>query len=177
MERVWRDIEFVDIDGTYYNYVGTYEISNYGEIRKNNKLLKPKNDKGYLRIGLTDSKGFRKFFQIHRLVAFVFLPNPNVDNPQVNHIDENKSNNRIDNLEWVSAKDNCNHGTRNKRMGEKLTNGGNTPRPVVGINTETNEIIEFSSITQAEKFCKGVGRVLRGQQKTSGGFEWNYKNK
>lgn len=69
---------------------------------------------GYKRVSLTNHK---KYF-VHRLVAETFIPNP--DNlPQVNHKDENKLNNNVENLEWVDNKQNMNYGTRNKRAGEK----------------------------------------------------------
>ena len=91
----WKLIEGFD---------GIYSVSNYGEVRNNRtgKLMKPsKNEKGYLHINLTKN-GKRKAMRINRLVAQVFIPNPE-NKPQVNHIDFNRENNCVNNLEWVTA--------------------------------------------------------------------------
>jgi hypothetical protein len=84
---------------------------------KSNKFLSPTEHKGYFRVTLhIDGKQLTP--DIHRLVAETFIPNP--DNlPQVNHIDENTKNNHYSNLEWTTAKQNSNHGTRNARIGKK----------------------------------------------------------
>ena len=97
-------------------YEGLYEVSNTGQIRslKRNIILRPKKEPtGYLRCNLSLNKNV-KTFSIHRLVAQAFLPNP--DNlPEVNHKDEDKTNNRVENLEWCNHKYNMNYGTRNIR--------------------------------------------------------------
>ena len=109
MREEWRDIK---------GYEGLYQISNLGRVHSYYKrdILEPKEDKGYLRVGLYKN-GKRKPYSIHRLVAEAFIPNPN-NYPQVNHKDEDKSNNRVSNLEWCTAKYNINYGTHNKRMSE-----------------------------------------------------------
>lgn len=82
-----------------------YEVSNLGNARRNNKLLKPLNHKGYYRICLCNN-GKEKRMRIHRLVACAFLPNP--DNLlEVDHIDRNKANNIVTNLRWINHSDNC----------------------------------------------------------------------
>ena len=99
-----------------------YEVSNYGNVASLNyaqsgkrKLLKPIRDKqGYLHVHFSVN-GKQSGFPIHRLVAMAFIPNEN-NYPEVNHIDENKTNNHMDNLEWVTPKMNSNHGTRNLRI-------------------------------------------------------------
>lgn len=93
-----------------------YEISNYGIIRNiKTKEIKntPTNTYGYKTVCLNSHKYF-----VHRLVAIVFIPNPN-NYPQINHKDENKENNCIDNLEWCNAKYNSNYGNQS----EKIKNG------------------------------------------------------
>lgn len=103
-----------------------YEISNYGRIKSykhdkiNGKLrkLRPDPKRGYVTIRLPNIyTGQYKRTGIHRLVAESFIPNPD-NKEQVNHIDENKANNYFKNLEWTTSKENCNHGTRNERLGE-----------------------------------------------------------
>lgn len=95
-----------------------YTISKEGNVKniKTGRILKPYvNSKGYFQVDIKDSEGKRKEMLVHRLVALCFLSNPH-DLPVVNHIDEDKMNNNLTNLEWVTHKDNCNHGTRNQRM-------------------------------------------------------------
>ena len=119
-------------------YEGLYEVSSYGRvkrlkisyIRKNGimvhkpeLILKPNYfSGGYFRVGMYKNKTF-KYYLIHRLVAQAFLPNP--DNlPEVNHKDEDKSNNRVDNLEWCDHKYNMNYGTLQQRRIQTNINNG-----------------------------------------------------
>lgn len=175
--EIWKYIKFIDLDGKHYDYTNIYEISNFGRIRKGNRILKYKDNHGYDRVGLTDVNHERKFFQVHRLVAFMFLDYPNnIKNPQINHKDENKKNNSVDNLEWVSAKENCNYGTRNKRMGKKLQGRKDQSKPVIGINVKTGEKVEFASANIANNKYNGVKNVLCGRAKTAHGYKWFYKD-
>lgn len=102
----WKLIEGFD---------GIYSVSNYGEVRNNRtgKLMKPrKNEKGYLHIGLTKN-GKQKNMRVHRLVAQAFIPNPE-NKSQVNHIDFDKENNCVNNLEWVTNKENTQYSVCNR---------------------------------------------------------------
>lgn len=110
LERKWKPIK---------GYEGHYEISNYGEVRslifRNNKVEKQKihyltptdNGYGYKIVGLKNGKK-RKNHYIHRLVAEAFIENP-LNLPVVNHLDHDRSNNRADNLEWLTQKENVNY--------------------------------------------------------------------
>ena len=106
-------------------YEGLYEVSNIGNVRnvRRNTLLRlQKTNKGYIRVSLCKN-GIQTGFQVHRLVAQAFIPNPN-NLPQVNHRDENPSNNNVDNLEWCTAKYNINYGTaRIRSINTKIKNG------------------------------------------------------
>ena len=170
-------------------YEGLYQVSNLGKIKR---LSKPKknydiNDKefkriripekivkpqlsqyGYYRIGLT--KNFKRtHHSVHRLVAKAFIPNP--DNlPEVNHKDENKLNNNVDNLEWCTSEYNANYGTRNKRTGKRQM------KPIKCIETG----IIYKSLTEASKLTGlSMGNISsvcnhRKWFKTAGGYHWEY---
>ena len=104
MKEIWKDI---------LGYEGLYRVSNWGRIwscRKNKILKLHTCQSDYVYIGL-HKDGKVNPYKVHRLVAQTFIPNPN-NLPEVNHIDEDKNNNRWDNLEWCDHKTNCNHGTR-----------------------------------------------------------------
>ena len=106
-------------------YEGLYEVSNTGNVKSliKNKIIKGFiNRSGYRLVGLSKN-GIRKKITIHRLVAQVFIENP--DNlPEVNHKDEDKTNNNVDNLEWCDRKYNNNYGTVNIRRRETLIKNG-----------------------------------------------------
>ena len=113
---------FLDIEG----YEGLYQISNLGNVKSfksvsKNKILKPVLRKGYATVILRKNK-VNKLHSIHRLIATAFIPNP--DNlPQVNHIDGNKSNNNVDNLEWCTHLENMRHAFKTGLVNRKpLTN-------------------------------------------------------
>ena len=106
-------------------YEGLYEVSNIGNVRnvRRNKLLRlQKTNNGYIRVVLSKN-GIKTAFQVHRIAAQAFIPNP--DNlPQINHKDEDKTNNNVTNLEWCDAKYNNNYGSRkDKARDTKIKNG------------------------------------------------------
>ena len=113
MKEIWKDIE---------GYEGRYQVSNFGNVKSLNykhtgeeKIMQSCKDKiGYLHIKLF-MNGKPKMYKVHRLVAQAFIPNSN-NYPQVNHKDENKINNNVNNLEWCTAKYNSNFGTRKERL-------------------------------------------------------------
>ena len=105
-------VEWKLIDG----FGGVYSVSNYGDVKNNRtgKLMKPrKNEKGYLHIGLTKN-GKQKSMRVNRLVAQAFIPNPE-NKSQVNHIDFNRENNCVSNLEWVTSKENTQYSVCNRK--------------------------------------------------------------
>ena len=160
-KEVWRDCK---------GYEGKYQVSNQGRVWsvKNQKYLKLGIDKdGYCGVVLYAKNGKAKDEKVHRLVALAFLPNPD-KLPQVNHKDENPSNNCVDNLEWCTNKYNVNYGTRNKRAGEKNS------RPVICL--ELNK--PFKSMTEAAEALNVHHSLIyaccNGIQKTTGGYHFKY---
>ena len=113
-EEIWCPIR---------GYEGIYEVSDQGRVKSigygKERILRPvRNNNGYLLVGLRKNRE-QKWYLVHRLVAQAFIPNP--DNlPQVNHKDENKTNNSVQNLEWCDRKYNCNYGTRNQRISKPV---------------------------------------------------------
>lgn len=121
MQEVWKDIYFVE-NGIEWDYRGLYQVSNLGNVKSlkfgKEKILKGGYVKEYHVLYLYKD-GKRKQFKVHRLVAHMFLSDTYFENAQVNHIDENHSNNCVLNLEWCDCKYNINYGTRNERTSEK----------------------------------------------------------
>lgn len=163
MKEIWKDCK---------GYEGKYQVSNLGRVWSigSQKYLNGSIDKdGYIQVCLTAKNGKAKKERVHRLVALTFLSNPK-GLPQVNHIDENKENNCVDNLEWTSIKDNANHGTRNKRISKANS------IPVYCFELDKT----FYGAREAERELginhSSIGKACQGKQKTAGGYLWEYYN-
>ena len=171
-------------------YEGLYKVSNWGRILSLNYnhtgkpgLMNPGKDKdGYLVVCFSKNKE-EKTCLVHRLIAEAFLPNPE-NLPQVNHKDEDKTNNFVflnedgtvnkekSNLEWKSPKDNCNHGTRNERIAKAKS------KPVLQLSLSGDLIKEWPSTMECGRngFNQGnVAACCRGERKTHKGFRFMYK--
>lgn len=147
----------VDIIG----YEGLYAITSCGKVWswKKQKFLKPNKRKdGYRSVLLYDEAGNRKKWFVHRLVAMAYLPNPQ-SFPQVNHIDENKSNNCLNNLEWCSVQYNIDYSQS---------------KPIKCV--ETGEV--FKSTQDAARKLKlhasNICKVLKGQLPRTGNLKFIY---
>lgn len=111
MEEIWKEV--VGYDGYMVSNIGNVKSLNYRRTGKERMMKIRLGKRGYLRVGLLNKEtGKQDTLTIHRLVAMAFIPNP--DNlPQVNHIDENKLNNNVENLEWMTQAQNINYGNHN----------------------------------------------------------------
>ena len=151
-----------------------YFISNFGNVLslRRKKVLRPrKSTRGYELVNLS-KHGVMTTHRVHRLVATHFVPNP-LNLPEVNHINENKSDNRAENLEWCDRSYNVNFGERTAKQKAKLS------KPVVQISLEGDIVAEFPSGIQAARELKlsssSISECCRGKRKTIGGFRWKYK--
>lgn len=180
MAEVWKDMQ---------GYEGLYQISNLGRIKSLSKKVKNKNgyrttkekimknilsNNGYLQTTLR--KGKRpKSFLIHRLVAEAFIPNPN-KYKCVNHKDENKLNNNVNNLEWCTREYNNNYGTHNKKV--KETKQKKYGKAVKQITLDGKIIETFSCIREAHRKTnvgrKEITNVCLKKYKQAGGYRWEY---
>lgn len=182
-EEIWKDIE---------GYEGYYQVSNFGRVKcldtivkcksgfvrlKKTKIMKPHiTKKGYLQNPLTNESK-QKWFLTHRLVAEAFIPNPH-NFPCVNHKDEDKTNNNVDNLEWCDHKYNDNYGTRNKRLKEKIKNVPKKSKPVLQYDLEGNFIKEWKNVSECGRngyYQNSISLCCNGKQKTHRGYKWRYK--
>ena len=174
-------------------YEGLYEVSNLGRVRSleryvrhNNRpyhikggILKNMEGKNYYYVHLHHHNGTSKKLKVHRLVACAFIPNPN-NLPQVNHKNECKLDNRVANLEWVTAKQNCNYGTRNERMREALKI---QPRckQVEQLTLDYKHVNTYPSIKGAARLTgidhTTISSCCHGKLNTSGGYRWKFKEK
>ena len=166
MEEIWRDIE---------GYEGLYQVSSFGRVKRvtTGRILKGSKDTdGYLRITLSKN-GVKSNHKIHRLVAQAFIPNTE-NKSQVNHIDENKTNNMISNLTWMTAKENINHGTHNDRVSKTQS------IPIIATNIKTGESTEFygarECARQLDLHQQHITSVLKGKRRQTGGYTFKYLN-
>ena len=153
-------------------YEGLYAVTSCGKIwsYRRQKFLKPVCEKnGYLRVNLYKD-GKMKHYCVHRLVTEAYIPNP--DNlPQINHKDENKTNNCLQNLEWCDCKYNINYGTHKERVSNSLK------IPILQYDLDGNFIREWGSATDVGQEVKsGICSCLKGRKKTAYGYIWKYKN-
>lgn len=170
MQELWKSV---------VGYDTPFEVSNYGRIRakvaKNGKpskeyriLKATDNGNGYLRIVRTKD-GKQKTLYVHKLVAQMFIDNPQ-GLTEINHLDENKYNNNVANLVWCTHKENCQYGTRNERAGEKHS------KPIICVETG----IKYNSVSEAAKRmnCRNtaINNCLKKRTQTSCGFHWEYCN-
>ena len=177
-EEVWIDIK---------GYEGRYQVSNMGRIKRlertffdksghkqhlKERILDPCTDQsGYLLVKLSNNNRKQKTLKVHRLVCSAF--HKNFENKlEVNHINEDKLDNRACNLEWVTRKENCKHGTRTARIAK-------TQSKSVGQYTRDGELIKvWQSTIEVQRqlgFDQGsISKAARGNLKTAYGYVWKY---
>jgi hypothetical protein len=167
--EIWRDIE---------NYGGLYKVSNYGEIkslkRGKEKILKPSiSTSGYLQVVLCDNAKTKSYF-VHKLVASAFIENKG-NYKEINHKDENKLNNSVDNLEWCNREYNMAYGSARLRQGISRGN------PVKQLAMDNIVIARYSSANIASILTNidpsSIIKCCQGKRKYAGGYAWQYDEK
>ncbi len=172
-KAIWKDIP---------GYKGLYQISSLGQVLSkarfdamgryvNEKIRRLAADKdGYLQVAL-NKNGVKKTFKVHRLVAEAFIPNQN-NYPEINHKDENRQNNKVDNLEWCTHTYNANYGNHITRSVAARS------KPVLQFDLHNNFVKRWSSTAEAGRhgFNQGnISNCCNGQQRTAYGFIWKYE--
>lgn len=166
----WRDIK---------DYEQLYQISSMGRVKSLNynhtgkeRIMKGcNNGNGYLYVGLC-KEGKRKNYLVHRLVAQAFLDNPN-NLPQINHKDEDKTNNRVENIEYCDRSYNLNYGTHNERVAKALS------IPILQFSKTGEFIRKWESAKEVERELGlnqgNISKCCQGKLKSAGGYVWGYE--
>ncbi len=170
-----------------YGYEGLYEVSNCGNIKSLNwyshkgleHIITPQlTKKGYLRIVLYKDKKV-KSLSMHRIVWEAFN-GPIPDDLQINHINEVKTDNRIENLELCTNLYNMRYGTRSQRVKDKLINRADQSKAVACFDREGNQVNIFPSLAEAGRWIgkkdskMNISSAVRGHRNTAYGYVWKY---
>lgn len=166
MKEIWKDVG---------GYEGLYQVSNLGRVKSfkgvSERILKLHVDNsGYVHVDLYKNNNHR-CPTVHRLVAQAFIPNLE-NKPEVNHIDEDKTNNMVSNLEWCTRKENCNYGTRNLRT---ALSKGYKLKAIDIVNGEYNIYCSISECARQLGIDRSnITKQLKGEYRQIGGYIFEY---
>lgn len=184
MCEVWKNIDWIELSGDY-------QISNIGNIKNKTtgKILKPYLGKyGYYLLTLRNKNHKTVNYRVHRLVAQAFIPNPE-NKPEIDHINTIKTDNRVENLRWVTKTENCNNSLSLKHLKEKMSDGRNymcgrygvlhpNSKPVLQLDLDGNFIREWDCAADVERelgICaSNIRNCCKGNIKSVGGYKWIY---
>ena len=182
--EIWKDV---------FGFEGLYQVSNLGKVRsldrlanfnggiglRKGRVLKlGNNNDGYLQVALSKD-GKQTTFVVHRLVYEAFngkIP----EGMQVNHIDEDKTNNSIENLNVMTSSENINWGTGNERRAKSMINHKSLSKPIIQYSLTGEKLAEYESLSDAKRKLTinqgNISSALNGRYKTAGGYIWKYKD-
>lgn len=169
MKEIWKDIP---------GYEGLYQASNLGRIRSliRNKILIGGIKNGYREVILCKN-GKRKYMLVHRLIAQTFLENKK-NKPQINHIDGNKHNNNVNNLEWCTRSENMKHAYKIGLQKPLYAKINPRAKKIKQYTIDNIFIKEYDGIKEASKINnlnpRDITKCCKGLRKQVGGFIWIY---
>ena len=180
VNEIWRDIK--DYPNYMVSNLGRVKSVNYRRTGEEQILRQIKITNGYLQVGLYKNGNFKPHY-VHRLVAEAFIDNPN-NLPHIDHINTDRTDNRVCNLRWVTQKENNNTPlTKNKisnfMIGKK---GVKHPKskPIIQFSKDGEFIKKWNSGMDAQRelelFSSSIFACCKGKLKTAGGFKWSYAN-
>jgi hypothetical protein len=210
MEEIWKDIE---------GYEGLYQVSNLGRVKSLNRIIATKmnisrlmkgkvltivpDPNNYMKV-LLSKEGKQQIYLVHRLVAQAFIPNPD-NKSEIDHINTDRTDNRVENLQWVTRKENCNNPLTKEKIaafgrtrvfssemkqkmslalkGRKINPEAiekrrqKTMKPILQLSLNGDIIKRWDSATEAKDMLgiKTIPDCLRNRCKTAGGYVWKYE--
>ena len=169
MNEIWKDIKGDE---------GLYQISNFGKVKRKNRILKNRKISQYKGVALS-KEGKVKNYTIHRLVAQAFIDNPK-NKKEVNHIDGNKDNNMVNNLEWVTRQENQQHAYDTGLCAVRLGKDNKHSKKILQIDIHTHKIINifYGTGDIRRKYGYHYSAIIKccnNQRKTAYNFIWQYK--